>query len=66
VTFDSEERMITINCETANLPQIDSQIKIPDIIRKDANVDKGWILNAGITVAQNAILYINSSDTSCS
>jgi mannuronan 5-epimerase len=64
VTFDAEERMITINCETANLTQIDSQIKNPDVIHKDANIDKGWILNSGITVAQNAILYINSSDTS--
>jgi mannuronan 5-epimerase len=63
VTFDAEERMITINCETANLTQIDSQIKNPDVIHKDANIDKGWILNSGITVAQNAILYINSSDT---
>ncbi|MGA9933848.1 MAG: right-handed parallel beta-helix repeat-containing protein [Nitrososphaeraceae archaeon] len=64
VTFDSEERMITINCRTANLTQINSQIKNPDVIRKDANVDKGWLLNAGITIAENAILYINSSDTS--
>jgi parallel beta-helix repeat protein len=64
VTFDAEERMITINCETANLTQLDSQINNPDVIRKDANIDKGWILNSGITVAQNAILYINSSDTS--
>jgi len=64
VTFDSEERMITINCRTANLTQIDSQIKNPDGIRKDTNVDKGWLLNAGITIAENAILYINSSDTS--
>jgi len=64
VTFDSEERMITINCRTVNLTQIDSQIKNPDVIRKDTNVDKGWVLNAGITIAENAILYINSSDTS--
>jgi len=64
VTFDSEERMITINCRTINLTQIDSQIKNPDVIRKDTNVDKGWVLNAGITIAENAILYINSSDTS--
>jgi mannuronan 5-epimerase len=64
VTFDSEERMITINCRTVNLIQIDSQIKNPDVIRKDTNVDKGWVLNAGITIAENAILYINSSDTS--
>ena len=48
--------MITINCETANLTQIDIQIKNPDVIRKDANIDKGWILNSGITVAQNSIL----------
>jgi parallel beta-helix repeat protein len=64
VTFDSEERMITINCRTINLTQIDSQIKNPDVIRKDTNVDKGWVLNAGITIAEDAILYINSSDTS--
>jgi parallel beta-helix repeat protein len=64
VTFDSEERMITINCETANLTYIDSQIKNPDVIHKDANIDKGWILDAGIAVAQNATLYINSSDAS--
>jgi len=64
VTFDSEERMITINCRTINLTQIDSQIKNPDVIRKDTNVNKGWVLNAGITIAENAILYINSSDTS--
>ena len=42
VTFDLEERMITINCRTINLTQIDSQIKNPDVIRKDTNVDKGW------------------------
>lgn len=64
VTFDSEERMITINCRAINLTQIDSQIKNPDVIRKDTNIDKGWVLNAGITIAENAILYINSSDTS--
>ena len=32
--------MITINCETANLTQIDSQIKNPDVIRKDANIER--------------------------
>lgn len=64
VTFVSEERMITINSRTINLTQIDSQIKNPDVIRKDTNVDKGWVLNAGITIAENAILYINYSDTS--
>lgn len=47
VTFDSEERMITINCRTINLTQIDSQIKNPDVIRKDTNVDKdGYLMQA--------------------
>jgi hypothetical protein len=64
VTFNSEERMLTISCKTTNLTQIDNQLKDSDVIHKDAYIDKGWILNAGITVAENAILYINSSDTS--
>lgn len=64
VTFNSEERMITISCKTTNLTQIDNVLKNPEVIRKDVNTDRGWVLNAGITVAENAILYINSSDTS--
>lgn len=56
--------MITISCKTTNLTQIDNQLKDSDVIHKDAYIDKGWILNAGITVTENAILYINSSDTS--
>ena len=64
VTFDSEERIITITCKTSNLSQIDSQLKNPDVLRRDGVADKGWILNAGLTVAQNAALYINSTDTS--
>jgi mannuronan 5-epimerase len=64
VNLNSEERMITINCKTTNLTQIDDQLKNPDVIHKDADIDKGWVLNAGITVAENAILCINSSDTS--
>lgn len=39
--------MITINCRTINLTQIDSQIKNPDVIRKDTNVDKdGYLMQA--------------------
>jgi hypothetical protein len=64
VTFDFEERIITITCKTSNLSQIDSQLKNPDVLRRDGVADKGWILNAGITVAENAALYINSTDTS--
>jgi mannuronan 5-epimerase len=61
VNFNSEERMIIINCKTTNLTQIDNQLKNPDILYKDTNIDKGWVLNAGVTVAENAILYINST-----
>jgi poly(beta-D-mannuronate) C5 epimerase len=64
VIFDSEERIITINCKTANLSDIYNQLNDTDIIRSDETVDKGWVLNGGITVAKNATLYINSSDTS--
>jgi mannuronan 5-epimerase len=64
VTFDSEERIITITCAATNLTYVDDQLKDPDILRRDNDFDRGWILNAGITVAENATLYINSSDTS--
>ena len=64
ITFDSEEKIITITCGTSNLTEIDNQLRNPVVLHRDENVDKGWILNAGITVAQNATLYINSSDTS--
>ena len=52
ITFDSEERIITITCKTSNLSQIDSQLKNPDVLRRDGVADKGWILNAGLTVAR--------------
>ena len=64
VMFDSEERMITITCKATDLTHIASSLRDPDVLQRDANIDKGWILNSGITVAQNAVLYINSSDTS--
>jgi parallel beta-helix repeat protein len=64
VTFDSEERMITITCRTTDLTRIYSALSDPDVLQRDTNIDKGWILNSGITVAQESILYINSSDTS--
>lgn len=64
IAFDSEEKMITITCRTSNLTAIDNQLKSPVVLHRDEDVDKGWILNAGITIAQNSTLYINSSDTS--
>jgi len=64
VTFDSEERVITITCSATDLTHVNDQLKNPDVLTRDNSSDKGWILNAGITIAQNAMLYINSSDTS--
>ena len=63
VTYDSSEKIITITCKSANLTDIDNQLKDPDILHKETT-DGTWLLNAGIEVAPNAILYINSTDTS--
>jgi mannuronan 5-epimerase len=64
ITFDSEERIITVTCRTSNLTEIDNQLKDQGVLHTDDVVDKGWILNAGIIVTQNATLYVNSSDSS--
>jgi mannuronan 5-epimerase len=64
ITFDSEERIITITCEATNLTTISNQLNDSDVLDRDTTIDKVWILNAGVTVAQDAALYINSTDTS--
>ena len=62
ITYDSAEKMITIACGSASLTDINNQLKDSSILQKGNNGE--WLLNAGITVAENAALYINSSDTS--
>ena len=65
--YDSEEKIITVNCKSANLTDIDNQLKDPGILHKETSTndyDAIWLLNAGIVVAEDAILYINSTDTS--
>jgi mannuronan 5-epimerase len=64
IPFDSQDRTITVTCKTSNLSEIYNQLKDQDVLSRDKVVDKGWVLNAGITVAENATLYINSSDAS--
>ena len=64
VTFDSEERIITITCKTSNLSEISTRLIDQDVLLRDGEIDKGWVLNAGITIAENATLHINSTDTS--
>jgi mannuronan 5-epimerase len=66
IMYDSEERIITVNCKSANLTDIDNQLKDPDILHRETsnNDDAVWLLNAGIVVAEDATLYISPIDTS--
>lgn len=63
VTFNSEERMIKVTCTATNLSRIADQLKDRDVLQEEAGVEKSWILNAGVTVAENSTLYVNSTDT---
>lgn len=66
ITFDSIERIITIACKHANLTDIYNTLNDPNILHKETVPQDGrvWLLNASIVVANDAILYINSTDTS--
>ncbi|MGH9978426.1 MAG: right-handed parallel beta-helix repeat-containing protein, partial [Nitrososphaeraceae archaeon] len=79
ISYDPEESMITITCQSANLFDIHSILGDQNVLLKEDGVDVDvntisgnidgdsgnvWQLNAGIAVAQNATLYINSTDTS--
>jgi hypothetical protein len=66
ITYDSIEKIITITCKHANLTDIYNAVKSPNILDKETVAHDGsvWLLNAGIVVANDAILYINSTDTS--
>ena len=60
--YDSEENMITVNYKSANLTDIDNELKDPDILHRETYNDV-WLLNANIVVDEDAALYINSTDT---
>jgi len=77
ISYDQEENVITIACQSANLSDIHTIIGYQNVLLKEDDVDADtisgnfdgesdtvWQLNAGITVAQNATLHINSTDTS--
>jgi poly(beta-D-mannuronate) C5 epimerase len=70
ISYDPEENMITITCQSANLSDIHSILGDQNVLLKEDDIDVNedsdnvWQLNAGITVSQNATLYINSTDTS--
>lgn len=63
ITHDSEENTIRIDCEHANLTEIDNQLQDPDLLHKETE-NGVWLLNAGVVIEEGATLYINSTDTS--
>jgi len=77
IKYDSKTRLITIACKLARLSDIDKQLDNSTVLKREGlgsasdqvkpntsvQGDKIWILNAGIIVANNASLVIDSSDT---
>ena len=63
ITYNPEEKVITITCKSATLTDVNNKLKDPNILHKEAT-NGVWLLNAGIMIEQDATLYINSTDTS--
>jgi parallel beta-helix repeat protein len=63
ITYDSSTNVITVTCGSASLTDIDNQFKDASILVKQQQSNGIWLLNAGIVVANQATLYINSTDT---
>jgi poly(beta-D-mannuronate) C5 epimerase len=63
ITYDSEERLITLTCKSTTLTDINNQLNDPNILHKETT-NGVWLLNGGIIIEQDATLYINSTDTS--
>ena len=53
---------IVVNCISANLTDIDTQLNNPDVLYKQTK-DGTWLLKAGIVVGEGSTFYINSTDT---
>ena len=66
VKYDPIEKTITITCHSANLSDVYSQLRNPEILDKETSTPTGavWLLNAAIIIEKGATLYINSTDTS--
>jgi mannuronan 5-epimerase len=63
ITYNPEEKVITITCRSATLTDVNNKLKDPNILHKEAT-NGVWLLNAGIIIEQDATLYINSTDIS--
>jgi poly(beta-D-mannuronate) C5 epimerase len=61
VQYDSLTKSITITCNFANLSQIDKVLKNPKVLKKDGQ--GAWLLNANLTIANDANFIIDSNDT---
>jgi mannuronan 5-epimerase len=62
VTYDSLENLIIVNCKNTNLTGISNQLKDSALLRREST-DGVWLLNTSITIGEDAMLYINSTDT---
>jgi mannuronan 5-epimerase len=66
VSYDSTDNTITLTCSSASLTDINNQLNDDTILdrQQQQQSDNGvWLLNAGIIIAEDAALYINSTDT---
>jgi parallel beta-helix repeat protein len=63
ITYDSANNLIIVTCNSASLTDIDNQLNDDTVLDKEQQSNGVWLLNAGIVVANEAILYINSTDT---
>ena len=61
VQYDSFTKSITITCNFANLSQVDKVLKNPNVLKKDGQ--GAWLLNANLTIANDANFIIDSNDT---
>ena len=53
---------IVVTCHSANLTDINSQLKNPNVLYKQTN-DGTWLLKAELVIAEGSTFYINSTDT---
>jgi parallel beta-helix repeat protein len=61
INYDSANRTIYLCGGSTNLSTINRVINSSDALNNTS--DKNWILNANISIANNATLFINSTDT---
>ena len=61
INYDSANRTIYLCGGNTNLSTINRIINSSDALNNTS--DKNWILNANISIANNATLFINSTDT---